>query len=288
MNPYLPYNKLFSCLLSFACTWLVSKDVYAQDTSSGKLTIVCATTVGHYYYLGNGKSVDARQADTWRLLSDSVKSICNELYSGALAPGYPSGRRIDSFEIQVSVDELFPGYFSDVKISLITCTAPNPVINIGNRELIAIGAPVSYRLYTSDAHSGARIDINTVAEFNRLIGYNTRLTNLDKCYLYLSLVDKVDGILTDISNYRKPLSQNSMLLTGNIPAFYKEAIDRLKLDFDLQKLRDKHRYEMEEEVGRSTKNNIRMFAIAGSSVIGYRFMFNKNGQLENIVKKTLQ
>src|SRR5690606_1481194 len=107
----------------------------------------------------------------------------------------------------VSVKELFPGSFNDIKLFLVSCYYNHTMYVIDH------GPTPSYKLYALNGLTGKETKVYDIESFNRVFGDSRNVCNLAKCYLYLLLVAGVEKGLTKAYEHRKQIKKNSIFLT---------------------------------------------------------------------------
>ncbi|MDR3679559.1 MAG: hypothetical protein P4L41_06315 [Flavipsychrobacter sp.] len=151
-----------------------------------------------------------------QLSEDSLKKICVNDYARILDRQHAKSQNEIRFGAHTdTVRELFSGYFKDIRVMLLQCNAKSLIDWKGN-EIEVSDVPMSYsKLYFLDARTGQPIDAKRYKSFNEIVNTaNKKITNLDKCYLYLFFynIEPERYGLTSLHMYKNGLNDKSIFL----------------------------------------------------------------------------
>lgn len=207
---------------------------------------------------------------------DSLKNICKELYQSQ-EKNKPGTYRIHP------VEEVFAGYFKNVKVFLVSCQHSL----MGDSTKMSFHDAYSYSFYLLKTETGRNVELNGIEDFNAVFEEQRPVCNLDKCYLYLLLVEKTTNNLTSPRDYRKILSNNSVFLKDALPYQAHHQYGVVYHRSDILK-KQEGRLQLDEDISSSTRNYINIHTVSGEAIYRHQFLFNRDGKVRSVSKTLIK
>jgi hypothetical protein len=212
-----------------------------------------------------------------QLSEDSLKNICKDLSEKQLNGCDTTNGWVCKIQ---SVDELFKGYFKNIKIFMAFI---NYYRLDKGRLWISDHSPMVFHWYILNPATGKKVDWNEISEFNKLFEDGHLLCNLDKCYLYLLLNVKESINITDPRDYRKAVNNSSIFLKDHLPAGTYQSFG-IVYSSDRTRVYNLVRSQIDDDITRSTKKRLNVYVSSKDNIYRYEFYFKRNGKIEDVHK----
>lgn len=212
-----------------------------------------------------------------QLPADSLKGICIQRYKNDILDGGNTylKREIKNGNLTGDVKEAFKGYFDSIKVLLINHKEVKP------QWIIDDDPNVYPRLYAFNQYTWLQADTKNYAAFNTLTNSaHKKITNLDKCYLYLFLngAEPYSIIYTDA--YRHRISSNSVFLAHMMSLFSSNCGTCQWPEPDIP------RTAIENDIAQSDIKHIKVYSLQTldkqRATYRYMFVFDKHDNITNV------